>query len=155
MKALEESKHERQVTRMTKPQGSFEQFIQMYKNMGKGKGLLKGHVPASMYWLVQDTKFLGWVSIRHKLTPTLKLFGGHIGYWIRPKYRGKGLGKLILRLSLQKARLIGIKKVLLTCGARNMASKNIIEHNGGKFQDTVSSTFGKKVMRFWISFPLK
>lgn len=36
---------------------------------------------------------------------------GHIGYYVRPSMRGKGLGSVILQLGLKKAKL---EKVLLT-----------------------------------------
>lgn len=152
LSALKESKHERQVTKLTKPKGSFEDFVQMYRDMEQGKNLEKGYVGATMYWLVDGARFLGWLSLRHRLTPKLREFGGHIGYWIRPKDRQKGLGKLILKLGLKKAKKRGLKKILIMCNASNPASRKIIEANGGKFFDIIraKSHHNTKEIRFWI-----
>lgn len=150
--ALKESKRERQVTRLAEPKGSFEDFVRMYKDMEKGKNLPKYYVPATMYWLVDGQHFFGWISIRHRLTARLRDFGGHIGYWIRPKYRKKGFGTLILKLGLQKAKQLGLKKILITCSPSNPASRKIIERNGGKFLDVrrARTHFNTKEVRFWI-----
>lgn len=90
-----------------------------------------GRVPDSVYWLVEGNIYIGRVSIRHKLNDFLERIGGHIGYDIRPPKRGKGYGKQILALALPKAREIGLQHVLLTCDKDNIASKKIIESNGG------------------------
>ena len=99
----------------------------------KGVYSKKGLVPQTVYWLVDGKNFLGKLSIRHKLTKYLKNFGGHIGYYIRPSQRGKGYGREILRLGLKKAKLLGIKNVLITCSIKNDPSRRVIEGNGGKF----------------------
>jgi predicted acetyltransferase len=38
-------------------------------------------------------------------------------------------------LALEKAREIGLRRVLITCDATNIASRKIIEANGGQLQD--------------------
>ena len=45
----------------------------------QGIGLPEGYVPATTFWLVDNDRFIGEVSIRHRLTPALEKFGGHIG----------------------------------------------------------------------------
>jgi predicted acetyltransferase len=77
--------------------------------------------------------------------------GGHIDYGIRPKERNKGFGTLILKLTLEKARQIGLKRVLLTCDDDNLASARVIEKNGGILQDKILNE-GHKVptRRYWI-----
>ena len=39
----------------------------------------RGWVPATYIWYVDGTEFLGRLSIRHRLTPWLHDYGGHIG----------------------------------------------------------------------------
>jgi len=90
-------------------------------------------VPDSVYWLIEGDSYIGRISIRHELNNYLTRIGGHIGYDIRSSERRKGYGKQILALALPKAREIGLKKVLLTCDNDNIASKKIIEANGGIF----------------------
>ena len=50
----------------------------------------EGFVPATELWWVDGDEFLGRISIRHRLTPTLLEVGGHIGYDVRPTARRRG-----------------------------------------------------------------
>ncbi|MBR3718443.1 MAG: GNAT family N-acetyltransferase, partial [Firmicutes bacterium] len=65
-----------------------------------GEDLPAGYVPATTLWLVEGDRFIGRVNIRHRLSPGLLRFGGHIGYTIRPSEQGKGYGKLQLAMAL-------------------------------------------------------
>jgi predicted acetyltransferase len=95
--------------------------------------------------------FLGRLSIRHHLNPSLEQLGGHIGYEIRPSARGKGYGRLILQLGLDKARALGLTRALLTCDATNILSQRVIRANGGVLQDQISlPERPNPVMRWWI-----
>lgn len=113
------------------------------------------HVPASTFFLVDDinpSRILGMINIRHKLNQSLLEHGGHIGYGIRPTERGRGLGNEILRLGLEKAKLLGIERVLLTCYADNPASAKVMVKNGAQLWDEiVDSEDGKIVQRYWIN----
>lgn len=110
-----------------------------------------GSVAESVYWLVEDGVFLGRVAIRHELNYSLREYGGHIGYRIRPSRRREGRGKLILGLALAKARELGLRRVLLTCDESNIASRKVIEANGGVLQDVIRTGFtDAPVMRWWI-----
>ena len=49
-----------------------------------------GHVPCTYLWVVDDarpTTYLGSLSLRHGLTPSLLEHGGHIAYSVRPSAR--------------------------------------------------------------------
>ena len=132
----------------------FPAFIKMLRNQEKGKDLPKGYVPASVYWLVDGSKFIGKVSIRHKLTPVLRNYGGHIGYEIRPSERKKGYGTKILALSLEESKKLGLKKILITCNETNIGSKKIIEKNGGIFKNKIKADSvdkGRITLRYWIN----
>src|ERR1035437_2518508 len=74
----------------------FNKFLSSYDDEEKGINLAEGYVPATNLWLVDGNKFLGRVSIRHKLTKKLLNEGGHIGYGVRPSERKKGYGNKIL-----------------------------------------------------------
>ena len=131
----------------------FPAFIQKLKDQSQGAGLPEGYVPSTHYWLVADhTHILGNSQLRHTLTPALERYGGHIGYAIHPNERGKGYGTLILALTLEKARSLGLRRVLVTCDADNLASARVITHNGGVLEDQrPSAPTGKLVSRYWIS----
>jgi predicted acetyltransferase len=94
---------------------------------------------------------IGITHLRHRLTDPLRKEGGHIGYNIRPSERRKGYGTKILELALDKAREIGLKRVLVTCDTDNVASGKIIRKNGGVFEgESISDRSGKPVSRYWI-----
>lgn len=124
-------------------------YIKKTKCQAKGENFWDGEVPATTYWLMDKDQLVGHVNIRHELSERLKKIGGHIGYAIRPSQRRKGYGLKILELALVRAKKIGLKKALVTCDERNMASRKIIERNGGKHQDT-NLFEGIMVRRYWI-----
>jgi len=94
---------------------------------------------------------LGESRLRHSLTPALEHHGGHIGYVIRPSQRRKGYGTLILALTLEKARALGIQRVRITCDTDNTGSVRIIEKNGGILSaQVISERSGKLISQYWI-----
>lgn len=130
-------------------QKDFGGFLTQMRDREQGKNLPKGRVPSTAYWLTDGKNFIGETSVRHYLTAQTKKEGGHIGYSIRPSKRNMGYGTHILKLALQKAKKLSIKKVLVTCNNNNVGSRKIIEFNGGVLQDTIKHN-GKKVRRYWI-----
>lgn len=112
---------------------------------------LAGYVPASQFWLVNGgNRYIGDVDIRHCLNESLKRFGGHIGYKIRPTFRQRGYGTLICKLGVERARLLGIGDILITCDDDNIGSAKIIEANGGLLRDRVDNGRGVLTRRYWI-----
>ena len=126
-----------------------ETYVGRMESFESGKDLPEHLVPASMYWLVDGSEFIGYLSIRHRLNESLEQFGGHIGYGIRPTQWNRGYGSRILELGLPKAREWGIERALLTCNKQNVASRRIIEKNGGVLRDEINVD-GRAVLRFWI-----
>ncbi len=131
----------------------FAEFVERLRGRAEGKSLPEGYVPNTYYWLVDKERFIGWLDIRHSLNDSLLKTGGHIGYTIRPRERKKGYGKEILRLGLEKAKELGITNALLTCNSDNHASINIIEKNGGVFENTATTDQGVIKRRYWITIP--
>lgn len=113
------------------------EYIKEAKRQARGLNLSKELVPASIYWLIDDGEIMGRVSIRHCLNKKLRIYGGHIGYIIRPSKRRQGYGTQILKMALLKAGKIGIKKALITCNNTNITSHKIIQRNGGKIKDKI------------------
>lgn len=132
--------------------GDFGGFVERLENQSNGIGLPEGWVPQSTYWLVRNrTDILGEVRLRHRLVPHLMEEGGNIGYMIRSSERMKGYGTLILSLVLEKARQLGLDRVLVTCDADNIGSSRIIEKNGGvPDEPSISPRTGKRTLRYWI-----
>lgn len=104
-----------------------------------------GWVPMTTLWWVEDGVFLGRLAVRHRLTPKLRQSGGHIGYDVRPSARRQGHATAILAAALPVARALGIDEALLTCNETNIASRRVIEANGGRFE---GGDGGKR--RYWV-----
>lgn len=99
-------------------------------------------VPYEHLWLTDGALFIGSVSFRFELNKILSDFGGHVGYGIRPSMSGKGYGNLALKLTLARAAKRGMDRLLITCSPENIASKKIIENNGGQFIGKSDNTHG-------------
>ncbi len=127
----------------------FARYIDRLSKVSQGIGLKDGYVPATTLWLVEADKFIGRAQIRHELNEKLLKEGGHIGYGIRISERGKGYGNKILELALEKAKSLGLSKVLLTCDDDNSASVKIIENNGGVLENKTEQD-GVVKRRYWI-----
>ncbi len=99
-------------------------------------------VPETTWWAVCNGVFLGRVSIRHELNIHLGQAGGHVGYEVAPRFRGKGIAKAMIRKCLPHLKSMGFRQVLLTCDAGNAASRRVMEACGARFQGTFSPTEG-------------
>jgi predicted acetyltransferase len=105
-------------------------------------------VPQTTLWWVDGHEYLGRVGIRHRLTESLRLVGGHIGYDVRPSARRQGHATAMLAAALPVARALGIASALLTCDSSNLASRRVIEANGGMH---IPATPGDgQTLRFWV-----
>ena len=130
---------------------NFGAFLQRLRNASKRANVKSDRVPMSDYWLIDGDEYVGRLSLRHELNEALLLWGGHIGYQIRPSKRRRGYGKEILRLGLIKAKEIGLSRVLVTCDEDNIGSRKIIEYNGGQLENIVEVKDSPvRKMRYWI-----
>lgn len=79
---------------------------------------------------------------------------GNIGYSVDPLERKKGYAKEMLGLMLDKCRIMGKQKVLITCDKDNIASSKTIIANGGILENEVHDEplLGKSgiIQRYWI-----
>jgi predicted acetyltransferase len=124
----------------------FAEFIEMLKGQSAEESSRPpGHVPATTGWWVDGEEYLGRIVVRHRLTPRLLEFGGHIGYDVRPSVRRRGHATAMLAAMLPLAGDLGIDPALLTCDADNTASRLVIEHCGGVLEDQRG---GK--LRYWV-----
>ncbi len=108
-----------------------------------------GWVHCTYRWVVENDTYLGAVALRHELNDFLFEAAGHIGYSVRPSARRRGLATWALARTLERARTMGLDRVLLTCDPDNTASARTIERNGGQLEDTRDTSLGPK-RRYWI-----
>jgi predicted acetyltransferase len=105
----------------------------------------EGYMPSTTLWWIDGADYLGRIAIRHRLTPQLRQVGGHIGYDVRRSARRRGHATAMLQAALPVARALGIESALVTCDVDNIASRKVIEGNGGVMEDQR----GDK-LRFWV-----
>ena len=112
-----------------------------------------GCVPSNSYIAVRvkDNRIVGIIDLRHHIEhPILGLWGGHIGYTVRPSERGKGIAKEMLRLNLENCRDRKMEKIMITCSSDNPASEKVIVSNGGIFEKQIIVD-REHIKRYWIA----
>jgi predicted acetyltransferase len=109
--------------------------------------LPEGWVHCTFFWITDGDpeEFVGYLALRHSLSPWLLEEGGHIGYSVRPSRRREGHATRALALAVRRAGELGIERALVTCDDDNDASRRTIERCGGVYEDTRN---GKR--RYWI-----
>ena len=81
---------------------AFSGYVQLRKRNSQGLDLPEGYVPDTVYVLENDEgDYVGIVNLRHCLNEALRQGAGHIGYGIRPEYRGRGYATAALALALE------------------------------------------------------
>jgi predicted acetyltransferase len=107
-------------------------------------------------WLAEDGTIRAHGLLRFPLDAKTEIDGGNLVFSVPPSLRGKGFGSYCLALMLFEAVRAGLRRVLVTCPAGDLAARRVVEKNRGVFQDEVGSTHaarkGARVARYWISF---
>lgn len=135
--------------RLREEAACFDDYLRYWRRLSRG--LVAGIVPLTTYWLVDGPRYLGMVQIRHVPSGRHPSIKSHLYYEIRPSARRHGYGTALLRLSLPKARRLGIRQLLIACDRRNTASRAVIERNGGVLEKEVRMLDGAVMHRYRIS----
>jgi len=110
----------------------FAAYVRHLEDQEAGRPLPEGLVPCSHRWLIQDGEIVAIVRIRHHIdTPFLREEGGHIGYDVPPRYRGRRFAVAALQSGLEVARKLGLSSVRMFANTDNPASWRTIERCGG------------------------
>ncbi len=106
-------------------------IVQMIAS-AKGENLPEGYVPESFLFLWNDDEIVGQFRIRHYLCESLRTGAGHIGYFIKKEFRGKGYGTEGLKQALQIAKkIVPEDEIYLRVNKDNIASFKMMIHHGG------------------------
>jgi predicted acetyltransferase len=134
-----------------RPDLSFDAYLRVLDDHEHGRHLPERHVPSSVLFGFVGALLVGRLSFRHALNEFLLREGGHIGYVVVPQHRRCGYARDMLRQGLERARSMGLDRVLVTCDDDNLTSRRIIEAAGGQYED---SHLGPEnpiaVRRYWI-----
>lgn len=128
-------------------EAGFADYLAALRNEADPNGTRPdGYIQCTTWWWVDDDEYLGRIALRHTLTERLRAHGGHIGYDVRPTARRRGYATAMLREVLPLALAAGVKPAaLLTCDSDNVASRKVIESNGGELEDEVNG-----LRRYWL-----
>ena len=110
-------------------------------------------VPAETYFLVRqlDNKIVGMINIRMKLNEKLKIFGGNIGYSIRPTERQKGYNKINLYLGLLTLQAHGEKECFMDCDKDNPASSlTMLAFGAKKIREYYDSVYTNGIVEDYL-----
>jgi predicted acetyltransferase len=107
-------------------------------------------VPVTQLWYVDGPTYIGTVMIRHELTAALARTGGHIGYHVVPPQRRRGHARRMLADALVYCAHFGLARILVTCEQSNVASRKVIEANGGQPDGIADGD-----LRYWITTPAR
>ncbi|MFM2481727.1 GNAT family N-acetyltransferase [Celerinatantimonas sp. YJH-8] len=130
----------------------FNHYVAQLLHNSRSEDLPSFQTACSHFWAVVDTQIVGTLRLRHSLRdPFLATELGHIGYDIAPSFRRRGYAKAMLCLSFAKAVELGIFRLLITADESNIASRRVIEANGGILDSIIMGPILKrKIARYWI-----
>ena len=116
---------------------SFEEMLENFikQEAIKFENYEQDNYPYFQYLLMRqtDNAMVGAVGIRPYMTKCLdEIYGGNIGYSIRPSERRKGYATKALQLAIQKYYEINQKdEIIVCCYKDNIGSRKAIIKNGG------------------------
>lgn len=114
--------------------GAFHRYVDQLQRDPVRRAALPSLPAMTLLWWVDGREYLGRISLWHELTGNLGE-SGHVGYDIRPSARGRGYATAMLRAALPVAHRLGINPALLSTSIGNVASRRVIEANGGRLVD--------------------
>jgi predicted acetyltransferase len=109
----------------------FPAYVQKLLDQAVGKNLKEGHVPSVEFWMIDADGYAGRIILGLSYTPTVERLGHHVGYAVRPSKRRRGYATIALHCLLDEARKLKVYQLMPTCGETNIASRKVIEKNGG------------------------
>lgn len=80
----------------------------------------------------------GEIQLRIGDLAKMRLYGGHMGYGVRQKHRGRHFAARAVRLLMPLARRHGLCELWITCNPENGASRRTCELAGAEFVEIVN-----------------
>ena len=113
---------------------SFEEFKNILKKYKNEEIEINKEINSTTnrYVFYVDGEPIGEIGIRTTLNNFWLEQGSQIFYKIRKSMRNKGYGTKMFEFALAECKKLGMKTVCLNCNDNNIASKRVIEKNGGK-----------------------
>jgi predicted acetyltransferase len=95
----------------------------------------KEWVPTYHFNMVREgsSTVIGGINLRIGNPDRLVLYRGHIGYGVKPEYRGHHFAARSVRLLVPLAAAHGLNPIWITCDPDNLASRRTCELAGAEF----------------------
>lgn len=136
---------------MLRDNESYDDLLNRLKDRRNGINIASRDVAATVYFIVDNGDVVGTIDLRHKLNENYLKRLGHIAYYIKPEKRNKGYASHALSLAIEKYKQNNVDRILITCYSDNIASKRVIEKNGGVLEKEVhDEKSGKKISRYYV-----
>jgi predicted acetyltransferase len=84
-----------------------------------------------------SSEAIGNINLRIGSPDRIVLYRGHIGYSVKPEYRGHRFAARSVRLLMPLAATYGLNPVWITCDPDNLASRRTCEIAGAELVDTI------------------
>ncbi len=113
---------------------SIDKFYDIIEEFKKEETIINPdlNTTTNRYIFFVNDEPIGEIGIRTTLNEKWLNKGSQIFYKIRMSKRNQGYGTKMLELGIKECKKLGMKKVRINCDDNNIASKRIIEKNGGK-----------------------
>lgn len=127
----------------------FSAWCRHVRAAADGTGVKDGWVRSIWQVGVLDGDIVGRLSVRLELNDLLRRRGGHLGFGVRPAWRGRGIAGALLAHGRRLLAHEGVAQALVTCDDDNRASAAVIERAGGVLQD-VADVDGHRTRRYLL-----
>jgi len=112
----------------------FETLLKEFYQLEHEVHVPKNYFPEKNYLVIDEQDdMVGFVNIRHYLNEVMLETKGQITYGIKPSCRTVETEEMILKISLDEAKEIGIKQIKIVCNKSNSNLCQFIEQIGGQF----------------------
>jgi len=130
-------------------------IFERYKKDASGLDLPTGYVPSTTLFVTDasEREYLGTVNVRHHLNYELTEYGGHVGVFVRERWRGRGIGRAATIEGIRLAGELGEAEGLLTCLAGNAASAKVLRGlPGARLEENRAVVEGvySAILKAWV-----
>lgn len=117
-----------------KEEENFKPWLDNIIQLNLGNSLTNGETPTSTFFMFDDTRLVGYMTIKRKNYNQNNV--GQVYINVRPSDRKKGYGTQLLKAAFEKCRAINMRQVIMSCPEESIGGSRLIENNGGVLQET-------------------